>query len=936
MGRPSAAIVERGRELAAIDVALADVAAGTGALVVLEGPGGIGKTLLAEECAQRARRLELPTLMARSVEGEREIPHGLVARLLGPRLAGADDDERAMLLAGPAARAAPIFDPGAAARTDAPADPEFAIQHGLAWLVANLAEDTGLVLVCDDAHRADAPSLRALRYLARRIEDLGVLLLVATRRNEPGSEHALLDDLSRVPRAVVLRPRELTADAVGALVARAGVAADAAVVDAIHVSSGGVPFYVNELLRAVAAAPDEATADALRAHGDVRRTVVARRFTDLAPAAALLARIVVVAGAHAVPSRVAEVAGLPLEQVLTALDALVATEFLTVADDGTIGFVHPLVEAAVDAEIGPDERRDRHAQLAALLHAEQAHPEHVAAHLLESLPDDRPWAIDTLREAARAASARGAPEIAARLLERALREPPSAEARGAVLEELGVAQLRAGDARAAATLALALAERRTIGAARALVRALAAGGGSREVFDMLAPVADAHRDDDPEGAMLLDADIAALGLLEPASADAISQRLDRYRDVRGATAAERLVLVALAQQSWVSGNDVARTAELARSALGDGLLLARETSDSVAVGQAIFALVVADGLVEAEQHLDAVVADAEGRGSIYGYTSAATIRALARLRAGDVAGAEVAARASLDAADHAVLTPSARAFLAIALAERDDLVAAAAVVAPRPGLPAVLPPTMPSIHVAYARGLVALLTDRIDEARAALLDAGARETSFAIRAPVLAWRLLLAGVMARSGDVTRARSLVDEHAALARRWGSTTVLAGVERIQAMFVAEPERQRELDAVVQRARRGVDRLELARALVDGGIERRRAGDAAAARERLGEALGIADAMGARALGGRARRELEKAGGRPARTRSSGVEALTDAEQRIVPLVALGRTNREIAQALFLTPKTVENHLGRMYRKLGIGSRAELAALVGTTPD
>jgi DNA-binding CsgD family transcriptional regulator len=123
----------------------------------------------------------------------------------------------------------------------------------------------------------------------------------------------------------------------------------------------------------------------------------------------------------------------------------------------------------------------------------------------------------------------------------------------------------------------------------------------------------------------------------------------------------------------------------------------------------------------------------------------------------------------------------------------------------------------------------------------------------------------------------------------------------------------------------------RLEHARALTELGAALRRANRRAAARDPLRRALDLAAACGAQPLADRARHELRAAGGRPRRPRLSGAESLTASERRVAQMAVGGMTNRDIAQALLVTVKTVETHLGRLYRKLGIHSRAELAEMM-----
>jgi DNA-binding CsgD family transcriptional regulator len=134
----------------------------------------------------------------------------------------------------------------------------------------------------------------------------------------------------------------------------------------------------------------------------------------------------------------------------------------------------------------------------------------------------------------------------------------------------------------------------------------------------------------------------------------------------------------------------------------------------------------------------------------------------------------------------------------------------------------------------------------------------------------------------------------------------------------------DRLREAVAVLQGS---PARLEHARALTDLGAALRRGNRRAEARGALQDALGLAERCGARALAERARTELRAAGGRPSQPHGAGVQQLTVSERRVAELAAEGRSNPEIAQALFVTRKTVETHLGHVYRKLGVSGRGRL---------
>jgi DNA-binding CsgD family transcriptional regulator len=191
-----------------------------------------------------------------------------------------------------------------------------------------------------------------------------------------------------------------------------------------------------------------------------------------------------------------------------------------------------------------------------------------------------------------------------------------------------------------------------------------------------------------------------------------------------------------------------------------------------------------------------------------------------------------------------------------------------------------------------------------------------------------------------TGDQERARALAQAELADAREFGGRRALGVALRAAGLAQAQAQAEAPADGglallaeSVQVLRGSPARLERARSLTELGAALRRAGQRTAARPLLAEALDLASRCGARPLAGRAHDELISAGGRPRRERQFGVAALTPSELRVARLAADGRTNREIARGLYVTPKTVETHLAHAYAKLGIDGRGGLArALAG----
>src|SRR4051812_35821527 len=550
-------LLERDAEVEELTAALEDAHAGHGRLVVIEGAAGIGKTRLLRVVREVAEAIGMRVLSARGTELERDFPFAIVRQLLEPALAAEEPERRTELLAG-AARPA-----GAVLGIDQPAasgdvDPSFGTLHALYWLVSNVAESRPTVLAVDDAHWADAASLRCLRFLLTRLEDLPVLLAVAARPPDPAAHADVLAALSADPAADVLRPRELTGPAVADLV-RATLAPDAhdEFCAACAEATGGNPFLLRELLRElVTEGSAGSAADAQRvrdvAPASISRSILLRLARLGAPAAQLAAAIAVL-GDDASLTHATELAGLERPDALEAADVLAAAGI--VEPERPLRFVHPVIRNAIHADLAAGERAAAHERAARILGREHEEPERVAVHLLATDPAGDAQVAETLHAAGTRAIARAAPEAAVRYLRRALEEAPPTPLRRAILQSLLVAGFRAADLGGAgeqeAFVELTSEPELLVQSATAVGLYLIGSGRIPEMEALLERAATlAAEAGDPEGAMLFEAQRVTWSQRLPREA---YERLAPYAgQVAPGSAGERLWLGARARGERVS------------------------------------------------------------------------------------------------------------------------------------------------------------------------------------------------------------------------------------------------------------------------------------------------------------------------------------------------------------------------------------------------
>jgi len=911
------AIVGREVELGAVERFLDRVALGPAALVI-EGEAGIGKTTVWVEAIAAAEARSYRVLRAQPTEREATLSYGALADLVG---AGVFEETRAAL---PAPQERALAAALLLAELEEPAELR-TTATALVGVLTTLAAEQPVLVAVDDVQWLDPASARALEFAARRLPArLGLLL---TLRAEAGGalplelDRALLKDrLERVAPAPLSLAglHHLLSGRLGMSLARPTLARLAA-------ASGGNPFFALEIARALARAGDEHTYDDPMPVPTALQELVAARLRTLSTmakeavlAAATLSRPTVTAVGHA--SAAPE----------TAASALAEAEEagVLVSERGRIRFTHPLLASAVYGSVPQERRRQLHRRLAEVV----GDGEERARHLALSTDEVDEETAAELERAAQQASLRGAQDAAAELLESACRltppEQPDALARRLLAQAaalLAVGGRVAGRALAEQALEAAAAPSLRAEALLCLASIDWTEGATSDANDRLGQALTTVSDDHELRGRIY-ATLARFNVLrEPRRAvryaEAATRLLSEEREPELVASALIDRFFAETMLGCPSRRELfERGLELeARAGVADKHpipLLWFHFTDDFAGARARFA---EEEKLYRERGWESMRADRLGH------------LALAELRAGQWALAEryieescaplvrseargpvamrFAFRSLIDA--HCGRTERARTTL-LPLIEQFDA-------GQQLWWAAMSLSTLGFVESADGNNEAA---DRaLARMRELIESIGVEEAPLDRSEPFHIESLLALGQLERARAVLQ--RLEERGRAFPRLWVSTTL----PRARALLLAA-------DGDTDGALTEIETLDLDAAselpfelgstlLVKGRLQRR-ANRKRAAAASLEEALEIFGQLGAPAWIARAQTELSRVG-----LRHRSPDELTATELRVAELAAGGLTNREVATAAFMSPKTVEANLSRVYRKLGIHSRAELGA-------
>jgi DNA-binding CsgD family transcriptional regulator len=925
-------VIGRESELAILHRFLDSIPTGPSALL-LSGDPGIGKTTVWKEGLAGAQLRRYRTLSCRPVEAETRLSYAALGDLLEPIL-----EEALLAVPEPQRRAlevALLRSPSSGARAD-----QRAVSLAVLGCLRSVASTSPVVVAIDDVQWMDLPSVRVLQFVVRRLKGDPVGLMMAAR-----GARADEDPLGVVPafaedRVHAVRVGPLSLDAIERVLRdKVGEGFSRTTLLSLHEMSGGNPFFAREIGLALLRRGGDVTAGERLPIPDRLQELVEDRLGGL-PARTVEALEVV--SALSAPTFDAIAAATDPSEVDRRLGPAIEHHVVEVVGD-RLRFTHPLLASAVYQKIPLARRRELHARLATIVRD----PEERARHLALSVEGPDVAVAGALEEAALLATSRLAPQSAAELWEMARRATPPDRGEDLVrrTHQAGVAHFECGDTSLARSVLEQAVDLSMAGPARGRVlldlgMALAETEGWRGAWAVFEAARGEAGDDLALGARveqnlgyawLFMGDLAASERHARAALE-LAEELQEPQVMAEAFQAYPFV-------EFLLGRGVDQEL-LDRGIALEGHLEGEFKSHVIRASfVAAQLLKFTDRLDEARRRFTELLGDAAAHGV---ETPIPQIRYhLAELEcwAGNWDAAMEHARESRAAAQRLRMGAwmLSEGHFAVGLVEAHLGRADSARLEALEGLRVTeaageILLMIPNLSVL---GFLELSSGNPAEAHRYLSRAVELKETMGVREPAY-FRIVPDEVEAlvALGQLDEAESLLAPFEDAGRRLDRPWAMATGARCRALlFAARGDLQGASDAADEAVRQH-DRLplpfELGRTLLVSGAVRRRAKRKREARDTLTQALEIFEGLGAAEWAERTRAELARIGGRAA----SSVD-LTPTEARVAELVAAGSTNREVADALFVSVHTVEANLKRIYRKLGIRSRTELASKFPSGP-
>ena len=890
-----------------VDALLQEAQDGSSGALVVIGEPGIGKSALLGYARERAAGMQV--VSTTGVGTEATVAFGGLLELVRPL--------RHLLAEIPAPQAealASALSLGPPAAAD-----RFTVSAGVLSLLSRAAEECPLLVSIDDAQWVDQPSLEALLFATRRLGQERIATVVAARE-----DFALTPDLP----GTRLHLRGLDSAEVLQLLDGHGRAVAPEVAERLAAATGGNPLALIEIssllspeqLAGVRSLPDPLPA------GTAEQALL-RHVDGLGDAERGALLLVAVAGSAALPvlERAMHVAG----RSLTLLDLAESADLIS-RRDGRLTFRHPLLRSAVYHAANPAERRTAHRAVAAAF-AEAGDTGSQAGHLAAAATGPSEEVAELLVRSAHDARHRAGYSVASEAFERAARLTPQPQmAARRLVEAAQVAMLAGQPARASRLLDDALTDadeplRAEIHYARANVQVVV--GNPLDAYRLLTSAAARYESSDPNtSARLLTA--AAMACFPPGRINHAVQAAQRGHQLASDPAVAQAGLFVLASAMVLAG-EVA----LARKLIGalDTETLRSSVSDWEQLYPLAQLCTWIDEPDKARVIAAGTIAAARARSVLAGLPYMLAVLSELDLRQGDWVGARVNGVEAVELAeqtDHRAILPFGLVTLgrleaAQGNAEQARQLADRAVdVAQELGVDSIF---------TYAGSLLALLELGMGNPAAAvahLEPVRSRLQSMGMHHPnVVPWGADLVEAYLRAGREQDARQFLAEFRQVAQRTDSPWAKAAAARCTGLLTDGNDQVPSLEEALRLHGACSNPFEEARTRLCLGEALRTMGQQVRAGAELRRALAVFDQLGARPWAEAARRELQRCGERVTAPLETPVARLTAQELKVALAVAQGATNKQAAQTLFLSPKTVEFHLGNVYHKLGLRSRAQL---------